>query len=187
MEKTLKEREQTAKISMVPLDFVPLTAIPAATNSTKKTKDGAKQLTKAVENLSIQTQEIKKMQDQVKVLQEQRSRTKASHPAETQRAQKLIEKLQKSERESAIGYTLAQAKEIIWEDIMNSIAEIWPCIQIIFEQKELIKRAFDVITNIKQELREMPTTTTNIIKFLKSKNIYELDDLGVDDRTKTIL
>ena len=88
----------------------------------------------------------------------------------------MIERLQKLERESTIGQTLAQAKEIIWADIINSINEIWPCIQIIFEQKELIKRATDAITDIKQELGEMPTTTTNIIKFLKTKNRHELDD-----------
>ena len=33
----------------------------------------------------------------------------------------------------------------------------------------------------------MPTTATNIIKFLNSKNIYELDDLGVYYIIETIL
>jgi len=33
----------------------------------------------------------------------------------------------------------------------------------------------------------MLTTTDNIIKFLNSKNSYELDDLGVDYMTETIL
>lgn len=33
----------------------------------------------------------------------------------------------------------------------------------------------------------MYATSNNIIKFLNSKNRYEMDNLGVDDRTKTIL
>lgn len=34
--------------------------------------------------------------------------------------------------------TLAQAKETIWLDINEAMNEIWPSIQIIFEQQELI-------------------------------------------------
>lgn len=33
----------------------------------------------------------------------------------------------------------------------------------------------------------MPAIANKIIRFLNSENRYELDDLGVDDRTKTIL
>lgn len=43
---------------------------------------------------------------------------------------------------------------------------------------EKTKRAISTINN---ELGEMPTTTNRIIKFINSKNKYELDDLGVDD------
>lgn len=38
------------------------------------------------------------------------------------------------------------------------------------------------IANINAQLGEIPATTNNIIKFLNSKNRYELDD-----RTETIL
>ena len=51
---------------MIPLDVVPLTTIPTTTSTTSTlhtthTIDGAEQLTKAVENLSSQTEEIKKL------------------------------------------------------------------------------------------------------------------------------
>jgi len=42
-------------------------------------------------------------------------------------------------------------------------------------------------STINVELREMLATANNIIKFLNSKNRYELDDLGVDDRIETII
>ena len=41
--------------------------------------------------------------------------------------------------------------------------------------------------NINAQLGEMPATANSIIKFLNSKNRYELDDLGVDDKIETIL
>ena len=46
MEKMIKERENTAKISMVPLDVVPITTIPTAKTFTTNTIDGAKQFKK---------------------------------------------------------------------------------------------------------------------------------------------
>lgn len=49
---------------------------------------------------------------------------------------------------------------------------------------EKTKHAISII-NI--ELGDMPTTANNIIKFINSKNRYELDDLGVDDKKETIL
>ena len=70
---------------------------------------------------------------------------------------------------------------------MNSINEIWPCIEIIFEQKELIKKANDAITDMKEDIGDMPTIANNIIKFLNYKNIYELHDYEVDHRIDTIL
>jgi len=67
------------------------------------------------------------MQDQIK-------RSENNHLVEMQRAKALIEKLQKSEKESSIGNTLGKVKEIIWHNIINGMNEIWPSIQIIFEQ-----------------------------------------------------
>lgn len=65
--------------------------------------------------------------------------------------------------------------------------EIWPCIQIIFEKKELIEKAIRAISTINTKLGDMPTTTKNIIKFIDSKRRYELDNLGVDGGTEKIL
>jgi len=50
-----------------------------------------------------------------------------------------------------------------------------------------MEKAKQTIFIINAELGEMPATTNNIIKFLNSKNRYELEDLGVDDRIETTL
>ena len=76
--------------------------------------------------MSIPEEEIKKLQDQVQLLQYQKSKDESSHVDQAQRAKKLIERFQKEQKESSIGNTLGQVKEIIWEDIMESINENWP-------------------------------------------------------------
>ena len=44
-----------------------------------------------------------------------------------------------------MAHTLAQAKEKIWMNILDSMNEIWPSIQIIFEKKEIIEKAIETI------------------------------------------
>lgn len=63
----------------------------------------------------------------------------------------------------------------------------WPSIQIIFEYKELIEKATETIVQGSEKLGEMPIEAANIIKFLNSKSRYELEEVGVSDRTSTIL
>jgi len=82
---------------------------------------------------------------------------------------------------------LAQAKETIWMGILDSINEIWPSIQIIFEHKELIEKFGETIFQVREKLGDMLTEATNIIILLNSKSKYELEELGISDRTTTIL
>jgi hypothetical protein len=81
------------------------------------------------------------------------------------------------------GKTLAKAKENIWMDISKSINEICPMVQIMFEQNELVLRSRQAIEKIKGELGEMTTQANEIIRFLKSNNRGELEDLNIEDRT----
>lgn len=54
-------------------------------------------------------------------------------------------------------------------------------------QKELIEKVIEVIVQGRENLGEMPTKASNIMKFLKSKSKYELEEVGINDRTSTIL
>jgi len=73
------------------------------------------------------------LQDQLKVLEVQNATVETSQVTEMQKSQRLLEKLQKVEIDTSIGQTLAEAKETIWMNIIDSMNEIWPSIQIIFE------------------------------------------------------
>ena len=44
---------------------------------------------------------------------------------------------------------MAQAKQQLWANIIESINDIWPSIQVIYEQKDLLKEAREAIQKIK--------------------------------------
>lgn len=82
---------------------------------------------------------------------------------------------------------LAQAKEHLWANIINSVNDIWPSIQVIFKQNDLVKEAIEAIQRVKAKLGDMLEEATRIIQFLNSKNKYELQELDIVDKIGTIL
>ena len=90
--------------------------------------------------------------------------------SETQKSNILTNRIQKLEKELTLKEPLAQAKQQLWGNIINSVNDIWPSIQVMFEQKYLIKEASEAIQKFKEELGNKPEEATEIIKFLKSKN-----------------
>jgi len=99
----------------------------------------------------------------------------------------LTERIQKLGKELTLKEPLAQAKQQLWANIINSVNDIWPSIQVIFEQKDLIKEATEAIQKVKEELGNKPKEANEIIKFLNYKNKQELEEIGMSDRTETIL
>ena len=51
----------------------------------------------------------------------------------------------------------------------------------------MLEKAQEAIETISKELEDIPQVATEIIKLLNSKDLYELEELGTNDRTKTIL
>jgi hypothetical protein len=196
MDKLIKEKEQNVHMAMIPLEAVPLIGIRITEASTSteipstipvQVSDASEKLVKSMEDMSIQGEEIKKLQEEVNNLQELKSMFQASHQEEMHKSQRLSQQLQQLQKETVMEKTLAQAKENIWVDINKSMSEIWPSIQIIFEQHELVQKARGEIEIIKEELGERPTEASELIIFINSKNKQELEELEIEDRTDTIL
>lgn len=57
----------------------------------------------------------------------------------------------------------------------------------IFEKNDLVKETSQEIQRVKTNIGKKPEEATKIIKFLNSKNKYELEDLGITNRKETIL
>jgi len=74
------------------------------------------------------------------------------------------------EKELTLKEPLAQAKEQLWANIIDSINDIWPSIQVIFEQNDLVKEATKEIQRFKAEFGDMLEEATRIIQFLNSKS-----------------
>ena len=51
----------------------------------------------------------------------------------------------------------------------------------------MIKIATVAIQKVKEELGDMPEDSNRLIHFLNKKNKYELQELNIEDKTKTIL
>ncbi len=65
-------------------------------------------------------------------------------------------------------------KEMLWANIIESVNDICPSIQVIFEQNDLVKELGEAIQRVKAELGHMLEEASRIIQFPNSKNKYEL-------------
>jgi hypothetical protein len=140
-----------------------------------------------MEEMTLQGTKINRLKTKVENLQELKSSSQTNYNIESQTSGNIKQEIQQLQKKIVAGKTLAEAKENIWMDISKSINEIWPMVQIMFEQPELVLRSRHVIDKIKGELGEIPTEANEIIRFLNSKTREELEDLKIEDRTKTIL
>ena len=64
---------------------------------------------------------------------------------------------------------MAKIKKKLRANIIESVNDIWSSIQVIYEQRDLIKEAGEAIQKIKEELGKRPEEANEIIKFLNSK------------------
>ena len=74
-------------------------------------------------------------------------------------------------------------KQILWANIIDSINDVWPSIQVIFEQTELVKVATEEIHKTMEELGDNPEEANQLITLLNSRNRYQLDELEIEYRT----
>jgi hypothetical protein len=193
MERLLKEKEQMKPMEVIPLSAIPIsgastaavTTIPSATPLTSQ--EGTTDLAKSMEKMNLQETEISRLKKEVENLQELKTSFQTSLSKEKQVTEQLKQELQQLQKQTVAGKTLAEVKENVWTDITKSINEIWPMIQIMFEQNELVQRSKQAIEKIRVELGDRPTQANDIIKFLNSKTREELEELKIEDRTETIL
>jgi hypothetical protein len=195
MEKLLKEREQIKTVESITLSAIPLagsstvtttvTALPSATAG--PIPEGTIDLAKSMERMNLQESEIGRLKKEVENLQELKSSFQTSLSKEKQITEQMRKELQQLQKQTLAGKTLAEVKELVWTDISKSIHEIWPMVQIMFEQNELLERSKQAVEKIRSELGDMPTQANDIIRFLNSKTREELEELKIEDRTETIL
>jgi hypothetical protein len=189
LENIVKEKEKNVPMDVIPLYAVPLTGVSTTTTTTTTTaeiptktlvttRDASEKLAKSMEDMPLQGQEIKRLQDEINNLQQLKSTFQLSYNTEMYKSQRLKQELRNLQKETVMAKTLSEAKENIWIDICKSMTKIWPLIQIMFEKHELVQRSKQAIDKIRGELGERPTKANEIIRFLNSKTREELRGLG---------
>ena len=126
---------------------------------------------------------VNRQNKDIENLQELKSSYQTSYNIKRQASENLKQEIQQLQKQTVGGKTLAEAKENIWMDISKSINEIWPMVQIMFEQHELVLRSRQTIDKIKGELGEMPTEANEIIRFMNSKTREKMEYLKIEGRT----
>ena len=81
MGKMVEEKEKAAQLATTTMEVIPLTVVPITTLATTTTETGksTKQLARSMENMNLQIEEIKRLETQVNVLQDQIKRTESAH------------------------------------------------------------------------------------------------------------
>ena len=109
-----------------------------------------------MQDMSIQTNEINILKEQIKILDDEKKLAQIMYKSENQKTNRLNEKLQKLEKELTLKEPLAQAKQQLQANIINSVNDIWPSIQVIFQQKYLIREEGEEIQKVTEELGKKP-------------------------------
>ena len=110
--------------------------------STETTTEKTTKLIKAMEEMSIQANELKKLREQVTSLETNCKLAQIQHKKETQRNRRMVERIKALEKDLTLQEPLGDMKEILWANIIDSINDVWPSIQIIFEQIELVQNGY---------------------------------------------
>ena len=105
----------------------------------------------------------------------------------TREVKKLEKTVKALENDITLEKPLKEINEILWDNIIQSIKDVWSSIQIMYEQNDLVKLAVEEIIKSREELGNMPEEANELIHFFNTKNRYQLEELGIQDRTGTIL
>jgi hypothetical protein len=160
LENLLKEKEQSTLMEVIPLSAVPIvevstttmpttttTEIPSATPLT--TLEKTVELAKSMEETNMQETKINRLKREVENIQELKSSFQTRYNVERQATENLKQEIQQLQKQTVAGKTLAEAKENVWTDISKYINEIWPMVQIMFEQHDLVLKSNQAIDRIR--------------------------------------
>jgi len=82
------------------------------------------------------------------------------------------EKIKVIEKDLKLQQPLGDMKEILWANIIDSLNDVWPSIQVIFEQTKLVKVATEEIHKTREELGDKSKEANELIEILNSKKRY---------------
>jgi hypothetical protein len=112
LDKLFKEKEQSVPMAVIPLNAFPLTGVITTSTTTTteipsaipvKLPDASKKLAKSMEDMSLQGEEIKILQEEIKNLQKLKSMFQSSYNIDMHKSQRLTQEIQKLQKETCHG------------------------------------------------------------------------------------
>lgn len=117
----------------------------------------------------MKNKEVEKLLVAVTKMEENKIKVDNAYLAELQKNFKLIQRIWNYEDQSIIIQMLAEEKHSIWHNINANVTDLWPFIQIIFEQEVLVQTVKVAIEKTKSYIEHKLEEAQTIIRMLNSK------------------
>ena len=131
-----------------------------------------------MEEMPLQTSEINRFKKMVDNLENTKKLAQINAKTHDKKSIRLNEELKKLQKELTLKEQISYVKSHLWNKIIEAINDVWPSIQVIFEQRDLLKAALEEIQKTKEELDNKLEQAIELIKFL-NKNKQELKELEI--------
>jgi len=145
------------------------------------------QLIKTMEELKLQVSELKQVKEKLAKVEQSYDKSKMNVAEKTREVKALEKKVRALEKDLSLHKPLAKIRGILWNNIIQSLSDVWRSIQTIYEYIDLIRVAQVEIQKTRALLGQMPEQANRLIHFLNTKTSEELEALDIRDRTDTIL
>ena len=145
------------------------------------------ELTKAIKEMELQVDEIKKAKEKLAELDAKYDKSKITVAEQGREIKALKEKIKALEKELNLESAMAEIRRILWAKIGQSIDKQWRSFKTIHEQMDLIGLAQTKIQRAKPTLGDKPEQANRMIDFLNRQEKEELAAMGIVNRTEAIL
>ena len=140
---------------------------------------GTADIVKYMEEMSLKNTKINNLKKENKDLESSYKNALIASKGHEQRENALEEQVKSLQKEVNFNEQVKYIKNYLWNNIIQGIHLYWPSIQIIYEQRDLLKAAQVEIQQTKEELADKPSQALKLMTFLNSKNREEIEELKI--------
>ena len=153
----------------LPVTSSTTSATESSTISAQHSEEDSK-IVKAMEDMSLQTSVINRLKKVIDNLEDTKKLAQINAKTHEQRNNRLNVELKNLQQDLTLKEPMSYVKNQLWNKIIEAINDVWPSIQVIYEQKDLLKVAQAEIQKTKDEIGNKPEQNLELIKFLNGKN-----------------
>jgi DNA-binding ferritin-like protein (Dps family) len=159
----------------------------AGTATGQQDSPSIEDITKAVKQMELQADEIKKAKEKLAELESKYDKSKMTVAEQGREIKTLRDRIKALEKELNLETALAEIKRILWAKISKSITQQWKSIKTIHQQMELLSQARVEIDRAKAVLGNRPDQANRMVDYLNRHEEEELAAMGIPNRTEAVL